>query len=608
MSYLPETTSIRVLKNRADRWPDAVCVKQKRDGRWLSMTWSEMMKKVAALGTALCDLGLKSGQTVGIAAGTCVEWMLSDFAAVSSGGITVGLYTTSATEQMRYTLWHSETRILVVQNRELLKKIRPALDELENLKSVIVIDPAGCDDLWPGYRSFNGLIQEIQDSVDVQTYWNTACESINDPERPITYIYTSGTTGPPKAAMLCDRNLLAAVEVYSAASSAAPGDSLISVLPLSHGLQRVLDFTALAGGSAVCYVESLKTLVQDMQEIQPTMLGGVPRLLEKVFESVQTKAESGGSFKRKVFRWSLNVAREFGEYYQSQKVQPLLFRLKHKLATALVFGKVSQAMGGRIRFVGSGGASLSVDIAKFFMACGIPVMEAYGMTETSVVGSLNLPGEFKFGTVGRVSKGAQIKIAEDGEILIRGDCLFLGYYKMDPAASSTLYRDGWFLTGDVGEMDADGYLKITDRKKELIITAYSENIAPSNIEATLNLSPLVAGSLVYGDEQKYIIALIDPDRERLRARIEELGLANAPSRPLHETEAARNLIAEAVDQANSGLSGPDRVRKFALLPAAFSIETGEFTPTLKLKRRNIISKYKALIRSCYGADWKDRSK
>jgi len=608
MNDLPETTSIRVLKSSADRWPHSVCVKQKRDGRWLSLTWSEMMEKVAALGTAFRDLGLEKGQVVGIIAGTCVEWMLSDFAAVSSGGITVGLYTTSTTEQMRYTLLHSETRILVVQNYDLLKRTLPALDGLENLKNVIVIDPAGCDDLLPGYRTFDVLIRERQNSVDTQAYWNKACDSIDDPERPITYIYTSGTTGPPKAAMLCDRNLLSAVEVFRAASGAAPGDSLISVLPLAHGLQRVLDFTALAGGSTVCYVESLKTLVNDMQEIRPTMLGGVPRLLEKVFESVQTKAESGGAFKRRVFRWSLSVAREYGEYYQSKKAQPLIFRLKHKLAAILVFGKVRKAMGGRIRFVGSGGASLSVDIAKFFMACDIPVMEAYGMTETSVVGSLNLPGEFKFGTVGRVSKGAQIQIAEDGEILIRGDCLFLGYYKMDAATSSTLYRDGWFLTGDVGEMDADGYLKITDRKKELIITAYGENLSPCNIETTLNLSPLIAGSMVYGDDQKYIIALIDPDRERLVARMNQRGLTIEPSRPLHESEPARILISEEVDKANASLAGPDRVRKFVLTPDSFSIETGELTPTLKLKRRNIISKYEPLIRSCYGVDWKDRIK
>jgi long-chain acyl-CoA synthetase len=608
MGDLPENTTIRVLKSRADRWPNAVCVKQKRDGRWLSFTWSEVMENAAALGTAFRRLGLEPGQVVGIAASTCVEWMLSDFATVSSGGITVGLYTTSTADQIRYALAHSEARILVVQNRELLQKTLPALAGLERLKNVVAIEPAGCEELLPGCLSFDGLIRDERSSVDAQAYWRQACERIDDPERPTTYIYTSGTTGPPKAAMLCHRNFLAAVEVFSAASGAAPGDSLVSVLPLAHGLQRVLDLTALAGGSALCYVESLKTLVTDMQEIQPTMLGGVPRLMEKVFEAVQTKAEAGGAFKRKVFHWSLDVAREYGEYYERKQTPPLLFRLKHAIATALVFGKVSKAMGGRIRFVGSGGASLSVDIAKFFMACNIPVMEAYGMTETTVVGSLNLPGEFKFGTVGRVSKGAQIKIAEDGEILIRGACLFLGYYKMDPAVSATLFRDGWFLTGDVGELDADGYLKITDRKKELIVTAYAENISPSNIEATLNLSPLIAGSLVYGDDQKYLVALIDPDRERLAARIKDLGLPTDANRPLHETEAARKLMAEAVEQANASLSGPDRVRNFALVPAAFSIETGELTPTIKLKRRNIIAKYEALIRSCYGADWKDRKK
>ncbi|HPQ68414.1 MAG TPA: long-chain fatty acid--CoA ligase [bacterium] len=608
MSDFPETTTIRLFHNRGNRRPDSVCIKQKRDGRWLSFTWSEILEKIALLGTALRDLGMQPGQVVAIAAGTCVEWTICDFATVGCGGITVGLYMTSTAEQMRYTLEHSEARFIVIQNREVLAKLQPVLAELENLQCVIVIDPAGCDDLWPDYESFDALIDERRDRVDVADYWQTACARCDDPERPITYIYTSGTTGSPKAAMLCARNFIAAVKIFGAASDAAPGDSLISVLPLAHGLQRVLDLTALAGGAAVCYGESLKTLVNDVKEIQPTILGGVPRLMEKVFESIQTKAVAGGWFKRLVFRWSLQVAREFGEYYQSKKEPPLFFRLKHKLATALVFGKVNQAMGGRIRFVGSGGASLSVDIAKFFMACNIPVMEAYGMTETTVCGSLNLPGEFKFGTVGRVSPGAEIKIAADGEILMRGDCLFLGYYKMDPAVHATLYRDGWFLTGDVGVKDADGYMLVTDRKKELIITAYGENISPANIEATLSVSPLIAASMVYGDDQKFLVALIDPDRERLAARIEQLGLTVDADIPLHESEAARNLIAKELEQINVGLASYERVRKFALTPDAFTIDTGEFTPTYKLRRRNIIGKYEALIKSCYGADWKEQKK
>lgn len=594
---------VHMLVNRTKAIPNKICVRQKRNGAWFTLTWQEYLGQITRVGLALEKIGFGSGDVAAILADTRVEWSVTDFAVLSCGGITTGLYTTYTPEQMNFVLKHSEAKFLVAENAEFLKRVTPVLEKNDFIKHVAVMDSAGCKEIWPDVLALDEIIGDALTDDVASDFRERAVARCDDPQKPVTIIYTSGTTGPPKGAVLSHKNFLTSSNAYLVTTDIDEHDSLLSVLPLAHALQRVLDYCTYYGGGTVCYAESIRTLVTDVKEVRPTIMAGVPRLVEKIFESVRDKAESAGPFKRKVFRWSLKVAQDYAEYYQDKKPLPLGLKLRHGLATKLVFGKVNQALGGNIRYVGSGGAALAADLAKFFIACDIPVLEAWGLTETTATGTLNRPNAFKFGTVGKIMPGAEIKIADDGEILIRGDCLFLGYFKQDEDLARQTYRDGWLLTGDIGEFDQDGFLKITDRKKELIITAYGKNLSPQNIENTVNRSPLISFSMAYGDNQKYLVGLVAPEKERLLSRLVESGSPLPDDTPLHEFKPAINLIEKEINEANDRLAGFEKIRRFAIVPDDFSVDTGELTPTLKLKRRNIVSKYKKTIRELYGKDW-----
>ena len=596
-------TLIQMIKNRVEAFPDRTMAKQKRNGAWLHLSWRELGNRIEKLGLAFEKLGLKPGCVAAILSETRMEWMIADFAIMSCGGVTVGIYTTSTPAQMRYLLEHSEAMLLIVENAALLRRIIPALEGLSFLKHVIAMEPGECGEILQGCLSMKEMFEEKIDETQSKEFWDRVFDRVNNPEAPVSYIYTSGTTGPPKGAILCHRNFLTAAKAYLGAVDIDSEDSLMSVLPLAHALQRALDYTTMTGGGKIYYAESIKTLVTDVKEAKPTIIAGVPRLFEKIFEAIRSKAEASGSFKKKVFYWSISVAHEFAARKQNKQPIPFWLTLRYKLAYAMVFGKINEAMGGNIRFMGSGGASLSTDLAKFFTACGIPVMEAWGLTESSAMGTINRLDDFKFGSVGKTISGAEIMLAEDGEILIRGDCLFLGYYKMDPKESASNYSNGWFLTGDIGALDEEGNLSITDRKKELIITSYGKNISPQNIENILNSSPLIANSFAFGDNQKYLVGLIVPERDRLLARLTEEGAMYNPNIPIHESVEARKMFETEMEKINQRLANHEKIRRFAILPNDFTIDTGELTPTLKLKRRNIVAKYKDLIKSLYGEDW-----
>ena len=594
-----DTTLIRMLAQRAEAWPDKIVTRQKRRGQWLTMKWRELITSIGNLSLSYKKLGLQPGEAVAILADTRREWPITDLATIAAGGVTVGLYTTSTADQMHYILEHSEARILMVQDAALLKRVAPELEKLPHLKHVIVMEPEGCEAIRPGCLSMDDLVGAEFSDEERAPLWTAE----PDPETPVCYIYTSGTTGPPKGAILCHRSVLTGLEVFRNAVKAEESDALMSVLPLAHALQRVLDYCALSGGAEVIYAESLATMIADVQGSRPTLIGGVPRLLEKIYEAAASKAEKAGGFTRKVFYWAMKVGREYAEAKEGPTPMGGWLQLKHAIAYKLVFSKVKQALGGKVRMLGGGGAAVAVDLSKFFIACDFRFMEAWGMTETTLVGTLNLTGAFKFGTVGLPQADTQIKIADDGEILIKGSCMFSGYYKQTPEQAAENYVDGWFMTGDVGHFDEDGYLSITDRKKELIITAYGKNISPQNIENTINRSPLIADSYAHGDGQKFLVGLIVPDRERMTATLAEQGTTLAPDDPMEKNEAVRAMIEQAVAEANGKLARHEQIKGFAMLPADFTIDTGELTPTLKLKRRNIVTKYEQILKDLYGENW-----
>jgi len=593
-----DTTLLHLLKNRADAWPDKLCLRQKCGDRWESMTWREYFDAVTRLGMAFDKLGVGPGDVVAVLSETRREWMMADFAAQTCRGIVVGLYTTSTPAQMRYMLEHAEAKILIVENRKLLEKIVAELSDLPRLTHLLAIDPAGCREVAPECLALADLTATAPTDAERDAWWQGVLERVDDPEIPVTYIYTSGTTGPPKGAILCHRNFLIGAAILRDGVQVRFEDRLLSILPMAHALQRIMDYAAMSGGGTIVYAESIRTLVRDVQECRPTILAGVPRILEKMFSAIRDKAEAAGGLKKSVFRWSLKISREYAAHRQAGRSLPLWFSLRYQLARKLVFDKVAKALGGCVRLVGSGGAAIAIDLEKFYTACGLPLIQAWGMTETSVAGTLNMPVDYKYGSAGKPSGDTQLKIAADGEILLKGSVLFQGYFKRTPAEMAEEFdADGWFKTGDVGYFDEEGYLFITDRKKEIIVTATGKNISPQNIENTLNGSPLIAYSYVHGDKQKYLTALLVPEMEKIRALI-----ADNQTPPMDDPE-VRRLLEPEMARLNQGLAHHEQVRRFALASADFTIETGELTPTMKLKRRNIVAKYGDRLKELYGIDW-----
>ena len=602
-----DKTTVSMMKARAEDWPNQTCLVQKRAGQWLSITWSELLTRVEALAVRLKDLGFKPGQRGAILASTRREWTMADLAIVYAGGVTVGLYTTSTPEQMTFVLNHSESTLLIVENASLLQQILPAIQSSDMIKAVIVMDMEGCQSIYPDAISLVDLMEESADPEklgELRAEW-AALESQS--EAPATFVYTSGTIGPPKSVILCHRNIMTAVDVYRNATEVNPSDSIMSVLPLAHALQRILDFSALSGGGCVCYAESMKTLAADIKEIRPTIVAGVPRILEKIFEGARAKAQTGGTIPYGLFKWSLPIGAQYAMHVQDKTDPPLSLLLKHAIADKLVYSKVRKALGDRVRYVGSGGAFISAELSKFFVACGFGILEAWGLTETTVTGALTTPKVLRFGAVGKAVPGMEIKIADDGEILVRGPCIFQGYFKMDPEKEQTNFTEGWFRTGDLGRLDDDGFLYLTDRKKELIITSYGKNLSPQNIETILNQNPFIENSMVYGDRQKYIVALIVPDSAAVTLHFNHSGIEMPPFKDWNEFEPVRTLIEKQVESINRKLAGYESIRKSKLISNSFTIERDELTPTLKLKRRIIFSRYVDDIRSMYGNDWEDYS-
>lgn len=600
-----DTTLLHMLHSRATAWPDKLCLKQKCDDGWESMTWREYFTAISRLGSAFEKLGVGPGDMVAVLSETRREWMMVEFAVQMCRGIVVGLYTTSTTEQMRYMLEHAEARFLIVENRLLLEKIAPELPGLTRLARVVAIEPAGCNNLLAGCLSLPEMLAAPLPDVECDALWQRALARVDDPEIPVACIYTSGTTGPPKGAMLCHRNFLVGAAILRDAVRVRFDDRLLSILPMAHALQRIMDYATFSGGGTVVYAESIRTLVRDVQECRPTILAGVPRILEKMFAAIRDKAEAGGRVKKTVFYWSLRIAREFAAYRLAKKPLPFTFKLRYRLATKLVFSKVARALGGQVRLVGSGGAAIAIDLEKFYTACGLPIIQAWGMTETSVAGSLNLPEEYKYGSAGKPSGDTQLKIAADGEILLKGSVLFLGYFKRTPAEMAAEFdADGWYKTGDVGSFDDEGYLFITDRKKEIIVTAAGKNISPQNIENVLNRSPLIAFSYVHGDKQKYLTALLAPEMEKVREKLAENGVAGGPALS-PDDPAVHRLLEPELARLNQDLARHEQIRRFALAAADFTIDTDELTPTMKLKRRNILARYGQRIKELYGIDWQE---
>ena len=536
---------------------------------WHTVSWEEAASAVEELANGLLSLGLKKGDAFGIVARTTLEWVLFDFALGTIGAVPAPVYPSSSAKDTRYVLEHSDALGVLVEDDEQLAKVREG-GEISRLEHVLTF--ADLDDLRRRGREFAATDPDALER---------ASADIGD-EDLFTYIYTSGTTGPPKACMIRNRNYYDMVaKVDMVPSFIGPDDVVLLYLPLAHNFGRCLHLLGAYAGHTTAFCPDPLRVGEVLPAVRPTVLPSVPRIYEKVHTAVVGSFDEATGLKRKLIDWALDVGRRVSRLRQDGRPVPRGLALQHGLANRLVYSKVKAKLGGRLRFGISGGAPLAKEIAEFFHVLDIPILEGYGTTECTTASNVNMLERFRFGTVGPALPGIEEKLAEDGELLVRGTTVFAGYYKDEEATRAVVDEDGWLHTGDIASIDEDGFVTITDRKKDIIVTAGGKNVPPQNIENDLKASKYVSQALVIGDRRPYVTALITLDE----AEIAKWAGREASVEELARDEGVRELIQGVVDDINRDRSGFEQVKRFAILPRDYSAEAEEITPTLKLRRR-----------------------
>ncbi|MDM7461496.1 MAG: long-chain fatty acid--CoA ligase [bacterium] len=551
----------------------------KREKQFRPITYRELGRRVYAFARALHELGVRKGDRVAILSENCPEWAITDWATLCLGAITVPIYPTLTAPQVREILSDSEPKVLVVSDAKQLRKAREAIEDANLNPTLIVIDPKNVSDASSFEQMLNqpGALTESELQATVQA---------SQPDDIITFIYTSGTTGEPKGAMLTHRNLITNIEAVLELIDWQPTDLFLSFLPLSHVFERMGGhFLPIYAGLTIAYAESLFSLANDMQEVKPTLMLGVPRFYASVMDRILASVRQMPPLRQKLFYRMLEVGKVYARCWREGKPAPLGIRIQHAILDKLVASKIRERVGGRLRYFVSGGAALPKEVAEFFHAFGILILEGYGLTETSPVLTVNPPNAPRFGSVGKPIRGVEIRIAEDGEILARGPNIMKGYYKKPEATAAAIDPDGWFHTGDVGYIDKDGYLSITDRKKDIIVLANGKNVAPQPIENLLKQGELIQEAVVYGDGMGAPVALIVPNMDALREFAKQEGIEASEPETLLNHDAVQKRFRQELERVNRELADFQRVKGFRLIHKPFTIESGELTPTLKVIRR-----------------------
>ena len=550
-------------------------MQSKRDGVWLPLSAREVRRRVARLSALLLKQGLERGDRVAILSENSPEWAIADYACTMAGLVVVPIYPTLTAEQTHYILEDSGARAAFVSSAEQAKKTG----------SVRVIE----------LSTIAGLCGQEPLTAEEERELVEHCSTIRAGDL-FSILYTSGTTGQPKGVMLSHRNL--ASNIQASRRLVHPGDVALSFLPLSHIFERMADYTYLHEGASIAYVAGIEDVPSALLEVRPTVMCAVPRFFEKLYDRVvQTVKEAGGT-REWMFWWAFGVGKRRLQYTLNDRPVPVALAVQYLAADKLVFSVMRHRLGGRLRIIVSGSAPLARELAEFFLACGIILLEGYGLTETSPVLCANVPGAIRIGTVGRAVPNVELKIAGDGEILARGPNIMMGYYRR-PEETAEAIEDGWFHTGDVGEIDADGYLTITDRKKDLMKTAGGKFIAPQPIENKLKSNPYISNAVVIGDRRKFVSALIVPNLDRLAAYARAKGLEVTDPAKLMRHPMAVEFIQRQVDEATSYLAHFEKIKKIVLLEHDFSIAGGTLTPTLKARREAITSQYQEQIDEIY---------
>jgi long-chain acyl-CoA synthetase len=571
----------------------------KRGGGYTPVLWNEFWEKITSFAMGLMALGMEYRDPVTILGLTREEWDIADKAVMSAGGIAVGCYHSNTPEQCRHVAHHSESRYFIVENKPQWDKVAQIRKDLPHVKRFIIMDPAGISE--PDLITFQEVLElgRREKSKQEAELWKrfTAVK----PEDTAIIFYTSGTTGPPKGAMLSHANILDACRANRELGIFTPQDYGVIWLPMPHIYGRIAMIAGTCIGTQGYYAESLDKIVENLQEIKPTIFYSVPRIFEKVHTRVMGQVAESPPARQKIFNWALGVGLARSHALQQKKPVPLTVALQYRLADKLVFKKIRDLFGGRIRIIISGGAPISREILEFFHAAGILPLELYGITETLMC-TMCRPERYRFGSVGPAGPGVQLKIAADGEILVKSGMVFKGYLKDEAKTREVLSADGWYATGDIGKVDPDGYVWITDRKKDLLITAGGKNVAPQNIENLMKTSPYISQFMAYGDRKPYLTALVTLDPDEIKTWAKSQGIDTADFKALCEHPKVRALVESVIREKNRELANYEQIKSFKIVPEEFSQESGTLTATLKVRRREVVKRYGDLLESLYASE------
>jgi long-chain acyl-CoA synthetase len=581
-----------LLPKAAEAYGDAPAVRYKDGDGWVDRSFGEVREIVRPLALGLIALGVEKGDRVSILANTRPEWTYWDFAALSIGATVVPIYQTNSPEECGYVLENSDAKVVVVENEEQLEKVRQVRDRLPALEHVVLM-VGEADDAHSA-----AAISERGAAVDEAT-WRQRYEAVGKDDI-CTFIYTSGTTGPPKGCIISHGNYRAMLDMVNGVNVIEPEDLTYLYLPLAHSFALLIQLGSFDLGTTIAYWEGdPQKILPNLAELKPSYFPSVPRIFEKIYTAASSGMEKAGGLKKAIFDWSLKVGAKMRETERSGRKPGFLLQRQYNFADKQVLSKIRNLFGCNLRLAVSGAAPINPEILRFFDAAGVLVVEGWGMTETSTAATIATPDDFKIGTIGKPFDGCEVRIAEDGEILVKGANVFQGYHK-NPEATAETIVDGWLHTGDIGEIDSEGFIKITGRKKDIIITAGGKNITPANLEAEIKQHPLVSQCVVVGDRRPYLVALVTLDPEEASTYAKEHDLPDDPAALATNAEVKASIEAH-VEEINKKFARVEQVKKISILPHDLSQESGELTPTLKVKRAVVTQKHEDAIEQLYAA-------
>jgi long-chain acyl-CoA synthetase len=596
-STIPEMfLQVLAMKRPADK----PAFLRKEAGRYVGVSYDELLRRVELFAAGLHDLGIRKGDMAGIVAENRLEWILTDLATTCTGIVDVPVFPTLTARQEQYIFHHCNARVIIVSNQFQLSKILKIREELPELRHIVVMneDVAVDGDFVLRFTDVEARGKKVFSDEQRRVWFGEQCRNIR-PDDVLTVIYTSGTTGEPKGVMLTNRNITTNMHGALAYIPVKDTDVMLSYLPLCHSYERMAGYySVFSQGATIAFAESIETVAENLREVHPTIMTSVPRLFERIRNKILATVEKDKPMKQKIFHWAMDVGKEYYKTLDGGRMSTGL-KLRNALADKLVFSTIREKMGGKLRFFVSGGAALPLDIMEFFLSAGLPVIEGYGMTEASPVIAANSSSDICPGTVGKPLANVQVRIAADGEILARGENIMKGYLHDSDFTREAIDAEGWLHTGDIGKFTKGGYLKITDRKKNIFVSSGGKNIAPQPVEEALAQSRFIDQIMLIGDRREYCTALIVPNNEVLQDAAREAGIVAGSTEELLRHPGIIRVVQQDIDTLQRDFSKYEKVRRFALLPQPFSVESGEMTPTLKIKRHVVAKNYADVIEQLY---------